>query len=76
MNQPDFERAKEYALKRLEKELPPDLLYHNLEHTRDIVVPAVERLAAMEGIEGEALLLLRTAAYYHDLGFVEHRLDV
>ena len=73
MNQPDFERAKEYALKRLEKELPPDLLYHNLEHTRDIVVPAVERLAAMEGIEGEALLLLRTAAYYHDLGFVEHR---
>jgi uncharacterized protein len=34
---------------------------------------AVERLAAEEGVDGEALLLLRTAAYFHDLGFVEQR---
>ena len=34
---------------------------------------AVERLAAQEGVTGEALLLLRTAAYFHDLGFVEQR---
>ncbi len=32
---------------------------------------ATERLAAMEGVEGEPLLLLRTAAWFHDLGFVE-----
>lgn len=71
MTGPDFERAREYALERLERELPERLCYHSLAHTRDDVVPAVERLAAMEGVEGEALLLLRTAAYYHDVGFIQ-----
>ena len=71
MSPPDFERAKDYALKRLERELPVSLTYHCLAHTRDDVVPAVERLAALEGINGENLLLLRTAATYHDLGYIE-----
>ena len=75
MNLPDFERARQYALERLERELPDTLTYHCLAHTRDDVVPAVERLAAPEGVDGEDLLLLRTAAYYHDLGFVEQPVD-
>jgi uncharacterized protein len=52
-------------------ELPSVLQYHSLEHTRDDVVPAAEHLAALEGVNGEELLLLLTAAWYHDLGFVE-----
>ncbi len=72
---PDFARARAHALDRLERELSPALCYHSLAHTRDDVLPAVERLAAAEGIAGEALLLLRTAAYYHDLGFVVQRQD-
>ena len=75
MHQPDFERAQLYALERLERELAPTLYYHNLWHTRDEVVPAVERLAAMEGVDGEALWLLRTAALFHDIGFVEQRTE-
>ena len=71
MLQADLRRAAEYALGRLARELPPSLTYHCLEHTRDDVVPAVERLAAAEGVQGEDLLLLRTAAYYHDLGYIE-----
>jgi uncharacterized protein len=71
MDQLDFERARQYALERLERELPPTLFYHSLAHTRDDVVPAAERLAALEGVYGEALLLLRTAAFYHDLGHIE-----
>jgi uncharacterized protein len=70
-SQPDFERARRYALKRLESELPSNLLYHSVAHTRDDVLPAAERLAAMEGVEGEDLLLLRTAVLFHDIGFVE-----
>jgi uncharacterized protein len=70
MNQPDFEQAKHYALERLERELPTHLLYHSVAHTRDDVVPAAERLAALMGVNGETLLLLRTAAYFHDIGFV------
>lgn len=73
MNQPDFERAKQYALERLERELPPTLCYHSIAHTRDDVEPAVERLAALEGVTGEDLVLLLTAAFYHDIGFVVQR---
>jgi uncharacterized protein len=75
VNSPDFERAQQYALERLERELPASLTYHCLAHTQDDVVPAVERLAALEGVDGTDLLLLRTAAYYHDLGFVEQLAD-
>ena len=71
MSQPDFERAKRYLLERLEEELPDDLFYHGIHHTRDDVLPAVERLAALAGVDGEDLLLLRTAALYHDIGYVE-----
>jgi uncharacterized protein len=70
MTLPDFESARHYALERLERELPENLHYHSLGHTRDDVVPAVERLAEIEGVVGEPLLLLRTAAYFHDIGFI------
>ena len=66
-----LQRARLYAVQRLEQELPAVLTYHCLAHTLQGVVPAVERLAALEGVNGQDLLLLRTAAYYHDLGFVE-----
>lgn len=68
---PDFERVKQYVFGRLERELPPYLLYHNLAHTRDNVLPAASRLATLTGVNGECLLLLQTAAIYHDLGFIE-----
>lgn len=73
MNQPDFEGAREYALKRMGQELARSLVYHSLAHTRDEVAPAAERLAALEGVEGEPRLLLLIAAYYHDIGFVKQR---
>jgi uncharacterized protein len=71
MDTPNLQQARLYAVQRLERELPSALTYHCLAHTLEGVVPAVERLAALEGVNGENLPLLRTAAYYHDLGFVE-----
>lgn len=71
MNLDIFEQAKHYAESRLEKELSPKLIYHGIEHTRSEVVSAVKTLAGMEGIMGESLYLLLTAAWFHDLGFVE-----
>lgn len=71
MARPDFEGAKNYALKRLEQELSPELCYHCLAHTQEGVVPATERLAAMEKVDGIERVLLLTAAYFHDIGFVE-----
>ena len=73
MSQPDYEQAHTYALTRLAHDLDPALCYHSLNHTRDDVAPAMERLAPLEGIHGEDLMLLRTAALFHDLGFLERR---
>ena len=71
MNSQIFEQARRYAIHRLEHELSPALLYHGIAHTHDEVVPAVERLAGLEGIQGESLSLLLTAAWFHDIGYVE-----
>ncbi len=62
-------KAEKYIVARLKKELPDNLHYHDLRHTTDVCA-AVERLALMEGIEGDDIFLLKTAALYHDAGFV------
>lgn len=69
---PDVERACSYALDRLARELAPEYAYHSLAHTLDVVREA-ERLASITGLAQDAVLLLRTAAHYHDLGFVRQR---
>ena len=74
MDSPNFNQARQYAEDRLQYELSPNLLYHGIAHTREEVVPAVETLAHMEGIKGQSLYLLLTAAWFHDLGFVEQPL--
>jgi predicted metal-dependent HD superfamily phosphohydrolase len=66
-----FAQARQYASDRMQRELPSYLAYHGLAHTRDEVVPAVETFAGLEGIQGEYLHLLLTAAWFHDLGHVE-----
>lgn len=71
MEKPDFETARKYVLNLLEKNLSPNLFYHGVHHTRDDVLPAFERLAELEGISGEDLVLGKTAALYHDIGYVE-----
>jgi len=68
---PDFEQARRYALARLSSELSPFLYYHSLSHTRDFAAPAAERLADMESLVDGDKLLLMTAVYFHDLGYLE-----
>jgi uncharacterized protein len=75
MQQPDFAAATTYVFSRLQRELDSRLQYHSLAHTRDDVLPAVERLAAIAGVSGEPLLLVRTAAVFHDAGFLIRRLE-
>ena len=70
-----FDDARQYAVQRLERELSPNLLYHGIMHTRDDVVPAVEALAAQEGVQEGPGSLLVTAAWFHDLGFIESATD-
>ncbi len=65
----DYKKAKEYILTRLKNELGPDYRYHNLEHTLD-VLQSVEVLGKMEKINGDDMLLIKTAALFHDAGML------
>ena len=75
MTQPDFDRARQYVFSRLEQKLSPKLVYHSLWHTRDEVLPASERLAALESVAADDLILLYTGALFHDIGFVLQRVN-
>lgn len=70
----DPQAAKAYILAKLKNELPADRTYHSLEHTLDVYASAIG-IAEQEGVEGEALVLLKIAALYHDSGFTIQALD-
>ncbi len=71
MAKPDYEQAKAYAARRLASELPRTAYYHSARHTLDDVLPAAARLAKAEGVQGNDLLCLLTAACFHDIGHIE-----
>jgi len=60
---------EEEIFHKLEKGLPENLYYHNLKHTID-VCSQVELLGRDEGISDSEMVLLKTAALFHDIGFI------
>ena len=64
-----FEEARIFLLTRLQNELPANLSYHKVQHTKD-VLSSCEELASVENISSEDLLILKTAAVFHDSGFI------
>jgi adenylate cyclase len=64
-----FTDIQEIILDKLEKELPSYLYYHNVKHTVDVVTE-VELIGWGEGVTDEDILLLKTAALFHDAGHI------
>jgi adenylate cyclase len=62
-----FTDLQEHILDKMEKELPSSLFYHNIKHTVDVVTQ-VELIGLGENVGDEELLLLKTAALFHDAG--------
>ncbi len=62
-----FTDIQEIILDKLEKELPEHLYYHNIKHTVDVVTE-VELIGWGEGCSDEEILILKTAALFHDSG--------
>jgi predicted metal-dependent HD superfamily phosphohydrolase len=54
----------------LQAALPEGLFYHGMHHTLD-VCNAAEEIALAEGIDGEDLHILKSAALFHDAGFTK-----
>ena len=66
----NYKKAEQYIVKMLSEQLPPGLFYHGLHHTLDVCKSA-ENIANNEGVEGEDLYVLKTAALFHDAGFTK-----
>ena len=69
-NNINFEGAYKNIIHRLTHDLPPHLTYHNVAHTNS-VLGVTESLAVLENIGEDETLLLKTAALFHDAGFLQ-----
>lgn len=67
-----YSAAKQYILERLRKELSATLFYHGLRHTLDVLRVA-SALCESEGVRGKNMILVKTAALFHDAGFVKNK---
>ena len=65
----DFNGAKSNIINLLKSELPTNLRYHTIHHTINVEKAAL-RLARLEGIDEEGVILLNTAVLFHDSGFI------
>jgi uncharacterized protein len=62
--------VEEYIYEKLQKNLSPTLTYHGLHHTIDVADVTMKIAKAEAVTDKESLILLKTAALYHDLGFI------
>ena len=60
---------EEHMFEKLDNGLPKNLYYHNLKHTINVYY-RVEIIGMEEKVNEEELLLLKTAAIFHDAGFM------
>lgn len=65
----DFEGLRSFIINKIKAELDDALIYHSYEHTLD-VEEAVLKYAKLEGLTADETILVRTAALFHDTGFL------
>ncbi len=68
----NYRAAKHNLIGQLRAGLSPQLSYHGLHHTMDVLRMAT-KIAELEKIDREDLVLLKTAAIYHDAGFLNNK---
>ena len=65
----ELSKIRDSVFNILESELPKDLTYHTVHHTKDVYNVAIKRAAIYKLNESETFLL-GIAALYHDIGFI------
>lgn len=65
----DYDRLSDYVLSLLQTELDPRLYYHSIEHTLGVISDC-EKLSNQYDLTEEQILILKTAALMHDMGFL------
>lgn len=64
-----YDQVYSFLIQKLESGLPDWLTYHQADHTRS-VVEAAGHIGLAEKISDEELVLLKTAALFHDSGYL------
>jgi predicted metal-dependent HD superfamily phosphohydrolase len=67
--QVNYEAAHQYIVDRLRRELSNDLTYHGIHHTID-VIESIETISVKEGLNEAEICIAKTAALFHDIGFL------
>jgi HD superfamily phosphodiesterase len=68
----EYRAAKQFILAKLRDELSDRLTYHGLHHTLDVLKMATD-LCDREGVGEHEKTLVKTAALFHDAGFVKDK---
>ncbi|MFC6269836.1 HD domain-containing protein [Frigoriflavimonas asaccharolytica] len=64
-----YKELQSVIIDLLKEKLPEHLSYHSVAHITD-VIESVDRIAKAENCTEEELILLKTAALFHDTGFI------
>lgn len=70
----DYARVEKFILEMLKKKLSDKLYYHSVDHTCD-TIKAVEEFGRAEGLPEEEITILKTAALFHDSGYLRMPVD-
>lgn len=65
----EYRPLKKAILAKLKRELPKEYTYHNLGHTKDVLNISIA-LGRLENLGSSDLTLLKTAALFHDAGYI------
>jgi predicted metal-dependent HD superfamily phosphohydrolase len=64
-----IEAAQQYVTAQYKEHPHPQLVYHNLEHTKQVVAAAAQ-ISAHYRLEDNDLLIVYVASWFHDLGYL------
>lgn len=64
-----YKRVENYVVGLYDKTLHPELVYHNLEHTRNVVSKTKE-IAGHYELSERNMLIVYIAAWFHDIGYL------
>jgi len=65
-----LEKASEYSSGIISEKLPKGIVYHNLDHTKEVVA-TTEEIGKNSGLSSDDMEMLLIAAWFHDSGITE-----
>jgi len=65
-----FKEVRSYVFNKFKNELPPEVVYHNFDHTIEVVNAAFE-IGKAENISDKEMEALLLAAWFHDIGNIK-----